>query len=244
MNLVNRQGGGVVLEESEYQPGFFRLRISENVLSAVAGLQKFAEVERAQPNFIYHTQMTPSDQYFFEQWNLWDDDNGIHADEAWETIVMRVGAGINPNTTFSGKRGRIGTGVLGKSQVFGDTCQGTSYATYSAAVIGGVDLGTGVPFIYFDAPYTEYTAYPDAQHPFPALDLSNVKRLTISVGVWTYGWGLNISNSDTGDDLFNIMGTYPSFVWAGTEVPAFCYYGLDSQTVNQSVYVRSIVSFR
>ena len=75
----------------------FILREETNILAVARDYEKDANVEYAEPNYIYHMCITPNDPYFDFQWALnQSSDHDIDAPEAWdietgnESIVIAI----------------------------------------------------------------------------------------------------------------------------------------------------------
>ena len=80
-----------------------RIVSNQDVASAVQTCQAHAEVEYAEPNYIYTASALPDDPRFAEQWSLHDEDSAdIDAPEAWQVttgarriIVAVIDTGID-----------------------------------------------------------------------------------------------------------------------------------------------------
>jgi subtilisin family serine protease len=157
-----------------------------------------------------------------------------------QTVLMRVTT-IDASD-FTQKKGRIGTGVVGKTSTDVTSCSGETYTEVAigGSVIGGIDLTTGKPFVYFDPPYDERLSTEDS------IDLSGVCKLSISLGLGSGFVELTISDSTNGDELYrNVYIPYPgTWNWTGSDRMAFLYYGTSGVTGSHELLVREVVSLR
>ncbi len=156
-----------------------------------------------------------------------------------QSLLIRINTA--DGSEFTGKSGRIGVGIIGESNQSSQACSsnGKTYdeISFAASMIGGIDVDTGEPFIYFDPPYTEFT--------YPAISLTGLTKLSINLFEGPGYASLYISDAITGEIIFQEEGIpYPGdWNWTGTDKPAIAYYGLSSGT-SGTLHVRSFLSAR
>ncbi|MBI1745535.1 MAG: exo-alpha-sialidase [Acidobacteria bacterium] len=139
-----------------------------------------------------------------------------------ETMSIRVAT--PDGTDLSDKKGRIGDGIIGQTNLVTRICQptGLNYDEhqYTASVVGGLELDSRVPWIIFNPLFSEVT-FP----PIPSL--VGVIRLTIAMTFTGGGVTLKMTISDTDELLFQGFAAWPvGFTWSGTQAGCFLYYGI------------------
>lgn len=157
-----------------------------------------------------------------------------------QIIVLRVSA---PDGSYlTGKKGRLNAGLLGRVSESSSSCGGATDVTYSGAIMAGVEMDTGIPFIYVDWPYAEYT------YPQEAISFDGVKKISLAIQLQSDGkLAMSITNGSTGEPLFVKTGIQmPAYNFQGSHTPAFAYYGRSNYSSSDegTLYFRSIASFR
>ncbi len=137
--------------------------------------------------------------------------------------------------------GRVGVGAIGQTSapIWSACAEADNHwydrITFSGSMMGGIELNSGVPFVYFDSPYVEYT--------FPAISLAGVRKLSIALQRLPSSVRLVITNRDTGQELANI--TQGFLGWGGLtgpEQPALMYYGTQPGVDSGSLHFRAFAS--
>jgi subtilisin family serine protease len=182
-------------------------------------------------------------------WSLAGYKDEVHAGAA-QHLVLRI---ASETGGFSGKKGRIGVGVLQPLSSQQADCGGEytrmiySQTSFAGLELNAADPSTGIRnpdyarfFIFFDAPYTE--------HLFPQLiPVASLDRISIQVYYSHAYCDLRISDTRTGATLFGWQRVYYPGGWSlptGFR-PGFLYYGVEpGEATDQKLSVRAFVSVK
>jgi len=158
--------------------------------------------------------------------------------------IAPVNEGSTESDLASGS-GRVAVGAIGQTSapIWSLCAEAENHwydrVTFSGSVMGGIELNSGIPFIYFDAPYVEYTYRTD-----DPVVLTGVRKLSIALQRLPSSVRLVITNRDTGEELANITQGFP-VGWGGLtgpEQPALLYYGTQPGVPSGRVHFRAFAS--
>ena len=157
ISKVNSKYGLSVISSSK-SAGFQRLKIpkGKTVLEIVDILNKNPNVEYAEPNFIVHAEMTPTDPYYSYQWHLHGlSQGGINMEAAWDitsgsgVVVAIIDTGIRVGSDLSSTSFVSGYDFVNNDN---DPIDDNGHGTHVAGTVAqSTNNGIGVAGVAFSA---------------------------------------------------------------------------------------------